>query len=101
MPKRRNFSAEQKAEIVLKHLFDQIPISEVCEQYQITVNMFYRWQTEFRSNASAAFQKPNKRRQQAERRNAEQLEEKIRKKDEIIAYVTTELMKSKKKTGEI
>ncbi len=98
MNQRRQFSPEQKAEVVLSHLIDQTPIFEVCERHQINVNMFYRWQAEFRANAVAAFQKPNTRKQQAERRKSEQLKKQIQQKDSIIAYVTTELVKDR--TGE-
>ncbi len=101
MPKRRQFSAEEKAAIVMSHLVDQIPISDICERHQIKANMFYRWQAEFKENAAAAFRKPDVRKQKAERKQLEQLEEQLQKKDGIIAYVTTELMKSKKKNGEI
>ena len=101
MSERRHFTADQKAAVVLSHLKDQQPVSEVCEQYQIKPNMFYRWQAEFLSNAAAAFQKHDHRKQKSELRKAEQLAEQLQKKDSIIAYVTTELMKSKKKNGEI
>ena len=101
MSQRRTFSPEQKADIVMAHLIDGTPISEVCEQHNINVNMFYRWQAEFRKNTAAAFRKPDVRKQKAERRKFDQLEEQLQKKDGIIAYVTTELMKSKKKNGEI
>ena len=101
MPQRRQFTAEQKADIVMSHLVNQMPISDICVKHDIQPNMFYRWQAEFKANASAAFQKPDKRKQKARRRQTEQLEEQLQKKDSIIAYVTTELMKSKKKNGEI
>ncbi len=45
MPKRRQYSAEKKAAVVMNHLIERIPISELCEKHQINVNMFYRWQT--------------------------------------------------------
>lgn len=101
MSTRRQFSEEQKAEIILRHLIDQCPVSKVCEQYEIAPNMFYRWLAEFRTNAPAAFRKPDIRAQKAHKRMKEQLESEIQKKDHIIAYVTTELMESKKKNGEI
>ena len=101
MSTRRQFTDEQKAEIILAHLIDKLPVSEVCGQYEIAPNMFYRWLAEFKSNASVAFRKPDVRKQKAERRIKEQLEAEIQKKDSIIAYVTTELMESKKKNGAI
>ena len=101
MPKRRPFSADEKAAIVMSHLVDKTPISELCEQHNIQPNMFYRWQAEFKSNAAAAFRKPEVRKQKSDQHKINQLEEQLQKKDGIIAYVTTELMKSKKKNGEI
>lgn len=101
MTKRRPFTAEEKANIVMCHLIEQTPISEICDQHHIKANMFYRWQAEFKENAAAAFCKPDIRKQRSEQRKVNQLEEQLQKKDGIIAYVTTELMKSKKKNGEI
>lgn len=101
MTQRRQFSAEEKASVVMSHLIEQIPVSELCERHKIKANMFYRWQAEFKANAAAAFRKPDMRKQKAERRKVDQLEEQLQKKDGIIAYVTTELMKSKKKNGEV
>ena len=101
MNERRHFKADQKAAAVLSHLKDQRAVSEVCEEYRIKPNTFYRWQAEFLSNASAAFEKPDHKKQKLERKKTQQLEDQLQKKDSIIAYVTTELMKSKKKNGEI
>ena len=101
MNNKRHYTEEKKAEIVLKHLVDGEAVSAVCESYQIKPNMFYRWLAEFKSNASAAFKKPDVRKKKAEQRKLEQLESELQKKDSIIAYVTTELMISKKKNGVI
>lgn len=101
MSTRRQFTDEQKAEIILRHLIDKIQVSEVCEQYEIAPNMFYRWLAEFKANAAVAFRKPDVRKQKAERRIKERLEAEVQKKDSIIAYVTTELMASKKKNGDL
>ena len=101
MPIKRQYRAEEKAAVVMSHLVDQIPISDLCERYDIKANTFYRWQAEFKENAAAAFRKPDVRKQKAERRKLEELEQQLQKKDGIIAYVTTELMISKKKNGEI
>lgn len=99
MSTRRPFSAAEKAAIVLSHLKDQKPVSQVCAEHEIKPNMFYRWQAEFLSNAAAAFHKPNTRQLKKEQRKIEQLEEQLQEKDGIIAFVTAELMCSKKKNG--
>ena len=57
MTKRRQYTEENKAEIILKHLVDKEAVSDVCEQYQIKPNMFYRWLAEFKGNAAAGLSK--------------------------------------------
>lgn len=101
MPKRRKFTEQQKADIIMSHLIDQVSVSDICVKHEIQPNMFYRWQAEFKANASAAFKKPDKRKENAHRRQTDQLQDQLQEKDRIIAFVTTELMESKKKTGEI
>lgn len=101
MPTRRKFTEEQKADIIMSHLIDQVSVSDICVKHDIQPNMFYRWQAEFRANASAAFQKPDKRKENAQRKQTDKLEDLLQEKDSIIAFVTTELMKSKKKNGGI
>ncbi len=38
---RRHYSPEQKVAILRQHFLDNVPISDLCEQYGIAVNLFY------------------------------------------------------------
>ena len=44
---RRNFSPEQKVNILREHLIERVPVSDVCDKHQIQPTLFYRWQKTF------------------------------------------------------
>lgn len=97
---RRQFSPEQKIKILRQHLLEKTPISEVCEQHQITPTQFYQWQKTFFENGASAFAKTGGRAsQQAEQRLAK-LEDKLKRKDEVIAEIIAEHILLKKSLGE-
>lgn len=54
---RRQLSAEAKATILRRHLADQVPISKLCEEYQIQPSLSYLWQRQALENPWAALQK--------------------------------------------
>ncbi len=98
---RRQFSPEAKIKILRQHLLDKVPISEVCEKHQITPTQFYQWQKTFFENGAAAFAKTAGVRatSQAEQRVAA-LENKLQRKDEVIAEIMAEHILLKKSLGE-
>lgn len=98
---RRQFSPEQKITILRQHLLDKVPISQVCEQHQITPTQFYQWQKTFFENGAAAFAKTASSRasSQAEQRLAT-LQNKLQRKDEVIAEIMAEHILLKKELGE-
>ena len=54
--KRRQFSSEDKAKAVKRHVLGGETLSAVCENLGIAPNMFYRWQKELFHHAAAAFE---------------------------------------------
>lgn len=46
MTTRRQFSGQEKMQILRLHLLGHKLISEVCQQYDLNPNVFYRWQQE-------------------------------------------------------
>jgi transposase len=98
---RRQFSPEQKIQILREHLLEKRPISEVCEKHQITPTQFYQWQKTFFENGAAAFAKnaTSRASSQAEQRLAK-LEDKLKRKDEVIAEIMAEHILLKKELGE-
>jgi transposase-like protein len=98
---RRQFSPEQKIKILREHLLDKVPISEVCENHPITPTPFYQWQKTFFEHGAAAFAKSANRRanRQSEQRIT-QLEDKLKRKDEVSAEILAEHILLKKELGE-
>jgi transposase len=39
--KRRHFTAEQKGEILRRHLGDKVPVSDLCDEYGIQPSLLY------------------------------------------------------------
>ena len=69
---------------------EKTPISEVCDKHEITPTQFYQWQKTFFENGASAFAKTGGRAiSQAEQRLAK-LEDKLKRKDEVIAEIIAE-----------
>jgi transposase len=98
---RRHFSPEDKMKMLRLHLLEGVPISEVCEKHQIIPTQFYQWQKTFFENGAAAFAKTSSSRlsSQTELKMA-RLEEKLQRKDEVIAEIMAEHIQLKKELGE-
>lgn len=98
---RRQFSPEQKIQLLREHLLNKVPISTVCEQHEITPTPFYQWQKTFFENGATAFAKNTSSRaaSQSEQRIAK-LEAKLQRKDEVIAEIMAEHILLKKELGE-
>nr|WP_321468478.1 transposase [uncultured Desulfobulbus sp.] len=48
--KRKNYTGQEKVVILKRHLVDQVPISDLCDEYNLQPTVFYRWQKEFFEN---------------------------------------------------
>ena len=57
---RRQFTGEQKAAIVKRHLVDQVSVSDLCDEYKILPTQFYQWQRQLFENGAAAFDRKAK-----------------------------------------
>jgi transposase len=103
---RRKFSAEQKAEILRRHLVDKTAVSELCEKNELQPSQFYVWQKQLLDNIAVALE-PNPNRKQSSAKEAkltrenEALKSKLSRKDNIIAEISEEYVKLKKELGEL
>jgi len=85
--KRRQWDSKTKAKIVLEDLSGK-PISELCNQYQISQNQYYQWRDKFLAEAHRAFET---------KENAgevSRLKAKTQRLQQIIGALTVELKKS-------
>ena len=101
---RRKFGAEDKVKALRRHLLDQEPVPDICDDLGLQPSVFYVWQRQFFENGQAAFESRKNRGDGPDRRlkeKVEKLEEKLSKKDEVIAEVTAEFVALKKELGEL
>ena len=99
---RRHHSPEDKVRILRLHLLEGKLISEICETEGIHPTLFYQWQKTFFEKGTAAFENgrsPSRVFGQAERK-LEALESKLRRKNEVIAEIMEDLVRTKKELGE-
>ena len=40
---RKHYSPEEKVNILKKHLFEKVPVSDLCDQYGLHTTVFHRW----------------------------------------------------------
>lgn len=99
--KRYNYTAQAKVAILKRHLIDQIPVSDLCDEYHLQPTVFYRWQKAFFENGTAAFEKSNARQQKAEEARIAKLEAKLLTKNEVLSELMEEHVQLKKKLGVI
>ena len=102
---RRQFSSEDKASAVKRHVVNGEAISAICEDLGLTPKMFYRWRKEMFDHAAAAFEvKGNGKRENSRvrslKRQNDKLRAKLTHKDNVIAEITEDYVRLKKNLGE-
>lgn len=103
MSTRRHFSAEQKAQIVRRHLADKEPVSKLAEEFQLQPSLIHLWIKQVLDQAQRAFERSAGTRTVAQtvERRIEQLEAKLVQKNEVIAELMEENVRAKKANGEL
>jgi transposase-like protein len=101
--KRRHFTPAEKLAQLKRDLLEDISVSSICDEFAIKPTQFYQWKEQFFDNGEAAFASSHTKNKAEERQQQRmtKLEEKLRKKDEIIAIITEEHFQLKKDLGGI
>jgi transposase-like protein len=101
---RRPFTADQKAEILRRHMVDKVPVSDLCNELGLQPSLFYQWQRQALENLAGALSGPApdgpSRREKEQAARIARLEEKLTKKDAVIAEISAEYVQLKKELGE-
>ena len=85
--KRRRWDSQTKAKIVLEGLSGK-PVSELCNEYEISQNQYYQWRDKFLAEAHRAFEG------KGDDSEVARLKAKTQKLQQIIGALTVELKKS-------
>jgi transposase len=100
--RRRSFSAADKAAAVRKHLIDKIPVSQIADQMQVQPTMIHNWVNTAMAQVERAFDTPRAAKADKSKQDDKLaiLREKLASKNEVIAELMEEKIRSKKDNGE-
>lgn len=102
---RRTFTPQQKAEIVRRHLSEKVPVSDLAEELEVQPTMIHLWVRQVLDQAERAFERSAgraaKRADNAKDQKIAQLQEKLAKKNEVVAELMEEHVQLKKELGEL
>src|SRR5262245_30953184 len=100
MPRqRRHFTPELKVALLRLHLLEKKPVSDICQEHDLSVNLFYLWQKQFFENGAAAFESTGHRQKaqaDAKDRQIAALQEKLQRKNEVLSELMEEHVQLKK-----
>ncbi|MGI6139835.1 MAG: transposase [Candidatus Hydrogenedentales bacterium] len=98
---RRHFTAEEKVALLRRHLVEKKSVSEICREHHLQPTVFYRWQQEFFENGPAVFQRNKDAEERRTQERIAYLENRIQRKDEVLAELMLEHVALKKSLGEL
>ncbi|MDP6375179.1 MAG: transposase [Pseudomonadales bacterium] len=100
---RKRYRPEEKVVILRRLLVEKVPISDLCDEYKIHPTMVYGWQKQFFEGGAAAFERPRgekKKQEDSSQRKIAALEDKLQRKNEVVAELMEEHVQLKKELGE-
>ena len=100
---RRHFSAEQKADIVRRHLAGKEAVSDLADEFGVQPGQIHQWINQALAQVERAFDRPSGKRrlEEAKDRKIAQLESKLAGKNEVIAELMQEHVQLKKELGDL
>lgn len=100
---RRHFTAQQKADVVRRHLADKVPVSDLADELGVQPSQIHLWVRQVLDQAEKAFERSAgaKRDDRDKEQRIEWLEAKLVDKNEVIAELMHEHVVLNKELGEL
>ena len=98
---RKNYTPVEKVAILKRHLIDRVPVSDLCDEHQLSPTLFYLWQKQFFENGATTFERKGASPESQHLRTIAALREKLRRKNEVVAELMEEHIQLKKGLGEL
>ena len=98
---RRHFADHEKVAILKRHLIDKVPISDLCDEFDLHPNQVYDWLKKFFENGHLVFANGRKSKavEQAKDQKIQQLQAKLARKNEVMVELMEALTEEKKRNG--
>ena len=106
-PPYKKTSPEKKLSILKSHLLDKKPVSELCEENEVSPSNYYQWQKQLFDHGLESFESSRKRKGlTADQKEVKRLETelaaakaKLSARDEVVAELMQEHIHLKKTLG--
>lgn len=98
---RHNYTAEEKIMILKRHLLDHVSVSDPCDEYRLQPKLFYNWQKQLFENGAAAFKNETDNPSNQQHKRVQELEDKLKRKHEVLSELMEEHIRLKKELGEL
>jgi transposase-like protein len=100
---RRHFTAEQKAEVVRRHLAGKQPVSDLADELGVQPSQIHQWVKQVLDQAAKAFERSAgaSRAENSKDHEIGRLQAKLAQKNEVISELMEENVRAKKATGEL
>lgn len=79
------FPSRRKLAILKRHQVDNVPVTDLCDEYVLQLIVFYRWQKEFFEHGTVAFDRDRVRQKNKETERMRKLEQKLQRKSEVLS----------------
>jgi len=93
------YTPESKANAVIRHLQDAVPVSQICQELGVKPTLYYRWQKDFLSSAVSFFQHGTDKAQRQHDSRIFELQGKLSQTDDVISELMEAYARVKKKMG--
>lgn len=98
--KRRRWTAEEKAEIVRRHLQEGVSIADLSEETGVAPSQLRRWCKEALEGLEGVFRQSTLRERRAADKALTAKETRIRQLQEVVTELSEEVLRLKKTNGE-
>jgi transposase len=96
---RKNYTPVEKVAILRRHLIDHVPVSDLCDEHQLSPTLFYLWQKQFFENGPSVFERKSEAPEGRYLRTIAALRDRLQRKNEVVAELMEEHIKLKKELG--
>jgi len=99
--KRKRWTGDEIVAVIRRHLMEKTELSKVCEEFGCCPSQVCRWEKQFFESGAQVFdRRPVAEREVKDLTQAnEDLENKLRRKDEVLAELMEEHVRLKKTSG--
>ena len=100
---RRHFTAQQKAQIVRRHVAGKEAVSDLADEFGVQPSQIHAWVKQVLDQAEGAFRRQpvSRRLEQVKEQRIAHLEQKLAQKNEVISELMEENIRAKKANGEL